>query len=369
MSPPVTQGGSGRFEKDEPPAPPSPGEAVQIEPGAAGLRERLGAAGHAELAVDLVEVPLGGAQGDTDPVGYVLVGEPLVQQAQYDELGVAERLEERLIGRSRRGQGVPRSFSRHGLEGGEETVHELRGDRPPLRELGGDRRSFVEEGAAVAFMGGERERLPQPLDGRGRPVERALGERLQDVDGHEAAESRLPASGPLERLQKLEGARRVSLRQQQTSDRQVLELRTRGDPVGQSRQRARRRRDLALAQLELGGHGVDHPDAPCALGLGGELPGAGQRLPGGLGVAACVLQLGERALSHERVVDRPHLLAERDAALQVALRPPRSFASKRSAPSGMSTRPAMPSGLPRSSVYWPTARWQSRTASRICPCW
>ena len=56
--------------------------------------ERLGAALHVELAVDVVDVLLDRADGDDQPVGDRLIGMTVGDQAQDFQLAVAEWLDQ-----------------------------------------------------------------------------------------------------------------------------------------------------------------------------------------------------------------------------------------------------------------------------------
>ena len=57
--------------------------------------ERLGAALHVELAVDVVDVLLDRTDCDDEPIGDRLIGKTLGDQAQNVQLALAERLDER----------------------------------------------------------------------------------------------------------------------------------------------------------------------------------------------------------------------------------------------------------------------------------
>ena len=58
----------------------------------ASLGDRRGAVAHPQFAVDLVEMPLGGPDGDRQLLGDFTIGEPATQMSNDLDLGLAQDL-------------------------------------------------------------------------------------------------------------------------------------------------------------------------------------------------------------------------------------------------------------------------------------
>lgn len=125
------------------------------------LSQRLSSATDVELAIDLIEMPLGRPFGDREPRGYVAVGQPIGHQPQNRHLSLAKPFDRRSL-RTGRGRGSRGPISR--APSGKSFLQARNKIRCALWQLRQKRlnyRAFFEEDAAVSFGRGQTKRLFQ----------------------------------------------------------------------------------------------------------------------------------------------------------------------------------------------------------------
>src|SRR5262249_19632181 len=193
----------------------------------ASQSHRLSRAADAQLAVDLVQMPLGSPFGDREFVGDVAVRQTIGDEAQNPQLDLAERFDRRLRRGCRNGCSANRFITGRALgKSFKEGIDKLGSYISPLWEDRGHGQAFIQENTAIPFGRGQTKRLFQTVECRRRVVKGLVGERLQEANGDETAMTTFSLSELFKLQEQAMRRLRPPLREQQAGERQVFLLTT-----------------------------------------------------------------------------------------------------------------------------------------------